>query len=74
MQAPPMCAPPPQEGGHAWGAYLIAVSLPQTIYIALTQTKRLRKEINYVLIHNNTLQSVFWSSIALNIHVSHFEN
>ena len=42
--------------------------------IALTQTKRLRKEIKYILIHNNTLQSFAWSSIALNIHVSHFEN
>ena len=27
-----------------------------------------------ILIHNNTLQSFVWSSIALNIHVSHFEN
>ena len=37
--------------------------------IALTRTKRLRKEIKYILIHN-TLQSFGWSSIALNIHVS----
>ena len=42
--------------------------------IALTQTKRLRKELKYILIHNNTLQSFVWSSITLNIHVSHFEN
>ena len=43
------------------------------MWIALTQTKRLSKK-NYILIHNNTLQSFVWSSIALNIHVSHFEN
>ena len=42
--------------------------------IALTQTKRLRKELKYILIHNNTLQSFVWSSIALKIHVSHFED
>ena len=41
----------------------------------LTKTKRLRKELKYILIHNNnTLQSFVWSSIALKIHVSHFEN
>ena len=37
--------------------------------IAVTQTKRLRKEINYILIHNNTLKNFVWSNIALNIHV-----
>ena len=42
--------------------------------IALTRTKRLRKKLKYILIHNNTLQSFVWASIALNIHVSHFEN
>jgi len=42
---------------------------------ALTQTKRLSKEIEYyILIHNNTLQNFVKSSIALNIHVSHPEN
>ena len=39
-----------------------------------TQTKRLRKELKSILIHNNTLQSFVWSSIALKIHVYHFEN
>ena len=42
--------------------------------IALTRPKRFRKEINYILIHHNTLQSFVWSSITLNIHFSHFEN
>ena len=32
--------------------------------IALTRPKRFRKEINYILIHHNTLQSFVWSSIA----------
>ena len=41
-------------------------------FIALHSPKL--KEMNYILIHNNTLQSFVWSSIALNIHVSHFEN
>ena len=72
------------EGGSPppWGGALSAcISLPQAIYIlhcialhSITETIRLRKEIKYVLIHNNTLQTFFWSSIALNIHVSHFEN
>ena len=43
-------------------------------YIALNQTKRLKKKIKYILIHNNTLQSFVWLSIALNILVSHFED
>ena len=76
--------PPPSEGGTPGGGedvHLIFLHFPSSgnlhsslPCIALTQTKRLRKEINYILIHNNTLQSFVWSSIALNIHVSHFEN
>ena len=70
-----------QRGGHSWGGALWTIhqlAFPflrqSTFYIALhciafTQIKRLRKEIRYVLIHNSTLQSFVWSSIALNIHV-----
>ena len=53
----------------------LAGNLHSTLHcIALTRTKRLRKEIKYSLIHNNALQSFVWSSIALNIHVFHFKN
>ena len=74
---PPLLMPP-LRGACRWEAHLILHLLAfsflrqSTIYIALhcthAQTKRLRKEINYILVHNNTLQS--WSSIALNIHFS----
>ena len=68
----------PLRGGGSSGVLLI-LHLPQAIYIllhciALTQTKRLRKELKYILIHNRALQSFVWSSIALKIHISHFEN
>ena len=62
--ARPHYACPPEVGGaRMWGAFLIlhhtCLSLPQEIYIlhciAFTQTKRLRKEINYILIHNKAL-------------------
>ena len=78
---PPLRVPPPWGGGAgmegSFNITSVCISLPQAIYIehstlhciALTQTKRLRKEINYVLIHNNTLQSLVWSSVALIIHV-----
>ena len=67
-------------GGHSLGSlcYLClhfpsSGNLHSTLHcIALSQTKRLRKELKYILIHNNTLQSFVWSSIAFNIHVSHF--
>ena len=68
------------RGGHPWGGLFILhlLAFPflrqSTFYIALTRTKRLRKEIKYRLIHNNALQSYVWSSISLNIHVSHFKN
>ena len=64
-----------------WAKYYICLHFPSsgnlqsTLHcIALTQNKRLRKEIKYILIHNNTFQSFVWSTIALKIHVSHFEN
>jgi len=69
---PPPLECPPWGGGHSWGGALLILHL-LAYCIALTQTKRLRKEIKYMLIHN-TLQRFIWSSIALNIHVSHFEN
>ena len=82
---PPTTCATPEGGTHGGGSFNITstyISLPQAIYnlhstlhcIALTQTKRLRKEIKYILIYNNNLQSFVWSSIALKIHVSHFEN
>ena len=85
---PPTTCATPEGGTHGGGSFNITstyISLPQAIYnlhstlhcIALTQTKRLRKEIKYILIHNNTLQSFVlwvWSSIAIYIHVSHFQN
>ena len=46
-------------------------------YIALHCTHpnwNILKELKYILIHNSALQSFVWSSIALKIHVSHFEN
>ena len=66
----------PMWGGALLILHLIAFSFlrQSTFYIAFTQTKRLRKETNYILIYNNTLQSNLWSGIALSIRVSHFEN
>jgi len=69
------------RGGLMGVGVLLILHLPQaagnlysTLHcIALTQTKRLRKEIKYILIHNNILQSFVKPSIALKIHVSHFE-
>ena len=73
---PPTRAPSEGElmgGGFFWYYIFLRQS---SFYIALhsPQTKRLRKEVKNILIHNNTLQSFVWSSIALKIHVSHFEN
>ena len=50
----PECTGPPSctQGGGL-------ISFPQAFYIlhciALTHAKRLRKEMNYILVHNNTL-------------------
>ena len=41
-------------------------------YVALTQTKRLRKESKNILIHNNP-SKLCLMSIALKIHVSHLK-
>ena len=68
----------PWTGGLMGVGVLLILLLPQaagnlysTLHcIAITQTKRLRKEIKYILIHNNTLQSFVWPRIAF----SHFEN
>ena len=61
----------PSEGGTHGGEGLLILHLPQAIYIlhciALTQTKKVRKELKDILIYNNTLQSFVWSSIALKI-------
>jgi len=50
-----------RKKGGSFNITAACISLPQAIYIlhciALTRTKRLRKEIKYILIHNNTLQS-----------------
>ena len=47
---------PPMSGGLFY--YYICLHFPSSMhYIALNQTKRLRKKIKYILIHNNTLQS-----------------
>ena len=50
----------PSWGGSSVNITSACISLPQAIYIlhciALTQTKRLRKEIKCILIYNNTLQ------------------
>ena len=78
LKPPPLWGEAPM-GGHfnITSAY---ISLPQAIYIlhciALLSPKLKDKEKKkkYILIHNNTLRSFFWSSIALKIHVSHFEN
>ena len=40
----------------------------------LTERFKVTADIISILIHNNTLQSFVWSSIALSISVSHFEN
>ena len=56
--------PPAPLRGPLWGGLMGG----------FTRTKRLRKELKSILIHNNTLQSFVWSSIALKIHVFHFEN
>ena len=67
---------------HSEGAGLLILHLPQAIYIlhialhfkhlhAITQTKRLRKEFKYMLIHNIPFKAL---SDALKTHVSHFEN
>ena len=77
-RASPLYACPLWERGLMGGYVLLILHLPQAIYIllhciALTQTKRLRKELKYILIYNNTLKSFVWSSVALKIHVFHFK-
>ena len=72
-RTPPTPTRSPSVGG---GFFYYYIFLRQSkFYIALHCTHpRLRQEIKYILIHNNTLQSFVWSNIALNIHVYHFEN
>ena len=81
VHGPPTRAPLSGGGARMGGSFNITsvpflrqYTLNILHCIALTQTKGLRKEINYVLIHNNTFQSLVWSSVALIINVSHFEN
>ena len=77
---PPYSCPTWGVGG-SFNITSACMSLPQAInlhstlhWIALTLNKRFRKELKYILIHNRALQSFVWSSIALKIHISHFEN
>ena len=58
----------PRRGG-SWGGVSFNITsssgnLHSTLHwIALTQTERLRKELKFFLINNNTLWSFVWSSI-----------
>ena len=66
--APPLLSVPP--GGIHWGWGLQSSS----INIESIERFKVTADIISVLIHNNTFQSFVWLSIALNIHVFHFEN
>ena len=73
---PPTPTRASSEGGtHGGGSFNITSSSGNKFYIALHCTHpRLRQEIKYIPYHNNNHESFVLPSIALKIHVSHFEN